>query len=171
MNRSTIVFALGVIACSAFLVVPLRAAQSPALDPGNEIVCGIGVAGVLDSHQLGFAFAQVRFPQEWHGIRPWVGLDVIAGGAFWIGGGIRYDIDIRDAWRVTLSSGPGYFNDGGVLPLGYDLEFVSTFEVSMKVGRTARAGLSFGHISNASLGHTNPGSELARVFFSMPIGR
>jgi len=43
--------------------------------------------------------------------------------------------------------------------LGYPLEFKSEVQVSLELSDSTKLGMSYNHISNASLGSKNPGAN------------
>jgi len=60
---------------------------------------------------------------------------------------------------ITPSFAPGYYNSGDGKDLGYPLEFKSEVQVSLNLSETTEFGMSYNHISNASLGTKNPGAN------------
>ena len=76
--------------------------------------------------------------------------------------GLRKDIEVSSKWNFTPSFALGYYDRGKSLDLGYNLEFRSQIEFSYALGES-RIGFNLNHISNASLGDTNPGTESATV--------
>tara|TARA_Y100000590_G_scaffold164167_2_gene188119 strand:+ start:257 stop:769 length:513 start_codon:yes stop_codon:yes gene_type:complete len=60
---------------------------------------------------------------------------------------------------ITPSFAPGYYNYGDGKDLGFPLEFKSEVQVSFNLSDTSQLGLSYNHISNASLGDKNPGAN------------
>ena len=59
----------------------------------------------------------------------------------------------------TPSFAPGYYNYGNGKDLGYPLEFKSEVQLSFDLGENSHLGMSYNHISNASLGTKNPGAN------------
>ena len=76
--------------------------------------------------------------------------------------GLRKDIEVSSKWNFTPSFALGYYDRGKSLDLGYNPEFRSQIEFSYALGES-RIGFNLNHISNASLGDTNPGTESATV--------
>ena len=76
--------------------------------------------------------------------------------------GLRKDIEVSNNWNFTPSFALGYYDRGKSLDLGYNLEFRSQIEFSYALGES-RIGFNLNHISNASLGDTNPGTESATI--------
>ena len=60
---------------------------------------------------------------------------------------------------ITPSFAPGYYNYGSGKDLGYPLEFKSEVQMSLNLSDTTHLGMSYNHISNASLGTKNPGAN------------
>ena len=60
---------------------------------------------------------------------------------------------------ITPSFAPGYYNYGSGKDLGYPLEFKSEIQMSFNLSDSSHLGMSYNHISNASLGTKNPGAN------------
>ena len=60
---------------------------------------------------------------------------------------------------ITPSFAPGYYNSGDGKDLGYPLEFKSEVQMTFNLSETSNLGMSYNHISNASLGTKNPGAN------------
>ena len=60
---------------------------------------------------------------------------------------------------VIPSFAPGYYNYGNGKDLGYPLEFKSEVQMSFNLSDSSHLGMSYNHISNASLGTKNPGAN------------
>ncbi len=60
---------------------------------------------------------------------------------------------------ITPSFAPGYYNYGDGKDLGYPLEFKTEVQVSFNLSDSTHLGMSYNHISNASLGNKNPGAN------------
>ena len=61
--------------------------------------------------------------------------------------------------NVTPSFAPGYYHQGEGKDLGHPIEFKSEVQVSLDLGDTTNFGMSYNHVSNASLGEKNPGAN------------
>ena len=66
-----------------------------------------------------------------------------------------------ELWFITItpSFAPGYYNYGSGKDLGYPLEFKSEIQMSFNLSDSSHLGMSYNHISNASLGTKNPGAN------------
>ena len=78
------------------------------------------------------------------------------------------DIGISEKWFFTPSFALGYYDRGDSKDLGYNLEFRSQIEFSYKL-KSSRIGFNLNHISNASIGDTNPGTESATISLIRPF--
>ena len=61
--------------------------------------------------------------------------------------------------KVTPSFTPGFYKEGEGKDLGHPLEFKSEVQVSFDLSKNTNLGMSYNHISNASLGDKNPGAN------------
>ena len=61
--------------------------------------------------------------------------------------------------NFTPSFTPGYYNEGSGKDLGHALEFKSEIQLSLELPKNSQFGLSYNHLSNASLGDKNPGAN------------
>ena len=61
--------------------------------------------------------------------------------------------------NFTPSFTPGYYNEGNGKDLGHALEFKSEIQLSLELPKDSQFGLSYNHLSNASLGDKNPGAN------------
>ena len=68
----------------------------------------------------------------------------------------EYDLGM---FTLTPSFAPGYYNSGDGKDLGSALEFKSEVQLSLDLLNNSQLGLSYNHISNASLGDKNPGAN------------
>ena len=60
---------------------------------------------------------------------------------------------------ITPSFAPGYYNYGDGKDLGSPLEFKTEVQMSFDINDSTYLGMSYNHISNASLGDKNPGAN------------
>ena len=97
-------------------------------------------------------------------------LSPITGGfiteknAFYLYTGAQAEYDLG-LFTITPSFAPGYYNYGDGKDLGSALEFKSEVQVSLNLSDSTEFGLSYNHISNASLGDKNPGANSYMVNF------
>ena len=74
----------------------------------------------------------------------------------------EYDLGI---FTITPSFAPGYYSSGDGKDLGHSLEFKSEVQMSLNLSDTTQFGMSYNHISNASLGDKNPGANSYMINF------
>ena len=101
--------------------------------------------------------------------KPFSGLMVNSEGALYFYAGFYYDIALNDFLYLTPSFSPGIYTKNKSKDLRYILEFKSQVEISILFNHGARIGLSFNHISNASLGKKNPGVESLAITYIFPL--
>jgi len=75
---------------------------------------------------------------------------------FYTGVQAQYKIGAID---ITPSFAPGYYNEGNGKDLGHALEFKSEVQLSLELPKQSQIGISYNHLSNASLGDKNPGAN------------
>ena len=91
-------------------------------------------------------------------------LSPITGGfltenqAFYAYTGVEWNFDIGPL-NLTPSFAPGLYGEGNGKDLGHILEFKSEFQASFNFSESSKLGMSYNHISNASLGDKNPGAN------------
>ena len=91
-------------------------------------------------------------------------LSPITGGfltensAFYLYSGVQAEYDLG-FFTITPSFAPGYYNEGSGKDLGAPLEFKTEVQMTLNLSDTTHLGMSYNHISNASLGSKNPGAN------------
>ena len=97
-------------------------------------------------------------------------LSPITGGfiseksAFYLYTGAQAEYDLGFL-TITPSFAPGYYNSGDGKDLGSALEFKSEIQMSLNLSDSTEFGMSYNHISNASLGDKNPGANSYMINF------
>ena len=89
-------------------------------------------------------------------LSPVTGGFLTENNAFYLYTGVQAEYELGFL-TLTPSFTPGYYNYGDGKDLGYPLEFKSEIQVSFDLSDTSHLGMSYNHISNASLGTKNPG--------------
>lgn len=155
--------------------IPVHAAEPGASHAVQEIHTSSGSFNVLNHDPLpeagwGVSFAPRRFrwlPRWMPELSPAVGGMATSDGSLYAYAGFRWDVPLGEAWRFTPQWATGlYYTPPGGRSLGGPLEFRSGIELSRRLGRRGRIGLSFYHLSNAGLYERNPGSESLVVIYS-----
>ena len=107
-------------------------------------------------------------------LKPFVGFETTSDVAAYFLTGIYLEDDIgalfsgkSSNYKLTPSFGVGIYDDGSGKKLGHTIEFRTTLEVSYQLKNKNRIGFSFGHISNADLGSSNPGVEIISLSYQV----
>ena len=82
---------------------------------------------------------------------------------FYTGAQAEYDLGL---FKFTPSFAPGYYNSGDGKDLGSVLEFKTEVQLSLNLSDSTEFGMSYNHISNASIGDKNPGANSYMFNFS-----
>ena len=91
-------------------------------------------------------------------LSPVTGGLITADNAAYVYTGVQGQYKIG-ALNFTPSFAPGYYNEGNGKDLGHALEFKSEIQLSLELPKDSQLGLSYNHLSNASLGDKNPGAN------------
>ena len=91
-------------------------------------------------------------------LSPLTGGFLTENNAFYLYSGVQAEYDLGFL-TLTPSFAPGYYNYGNGKDLGYPLEFKSEVQLTFDLSESTHLGMSYNHISNASLGSKNPGAN------------
>ena len=84
-------------------------------------------------------------------VSPITGGFLTENNAFYLYTGIQWELNVGPV-KITPSFAPGYYNYGSGKDLGYPLEFKSELQFTLDLPKGTEMGMSYNHISNASLG-------------------
>ena len=127
------------------------------------------VNDTVDSSEIRFEYLYANnFLKNNYDLKPFLGVMRNGDNGKYIYSGLRKDIEISEKWFFTPSFALGYYDRGDSKDLGYNLEFRSQIEFSYKL-KSSRIGFNINHISNASIGDTNPGTESATISIIRPF--
>ena len=127
------------------------------------------VNDTVDSSEIRFEYLYANnFLKNNYNLKPFLGAMRNGDNGKYIYSGLRKDIGISEKWFFTPSFALGYYDRGDSKDLGYNLEFRSQIEFSYKL-KSSRIGFNLNHISNASIGDTNPGTESATISLIRPF--
>jgi hypothetical protein len=90
-------------------------------------------------------------------------------GAVYLFSGFYIDIPLASFLYITPSFAPGLYHKCNSKNLDFELEFRSQIEMAIRLENNIRVGVSFSHISNASLGKINPGVESLALTYVIPF--
>jgi len=91
-------------------------------------------------------------------ISPITGGFVTENSAAYIYTGFEWNVKMGEL-TFTPSFAPGLYHKGDGKDLGHALEFKSEVQLSFNLSQSSKLGLSYNHVSNASLGDKNPGAN------------
>ena len=91
-------------------------------------------------------------------VSPVTGGFVTENSAAYIYTGIEWNVDMG-GMIFTPSFAPGLYHEGDGKDLGHVLEFKSEVQLSYASSDNTSFGISYNHVSNASLGDKNPGAN------------
>jgi len=91
-------------------------------------------------------------------ISPITGGFITENSAAYIYTGIEWNVDLG-GMIFTPSFAPGLYHEGDGKDLGHVLEFKSELQLSYETSEKSSFGVSYNHVSNASLGAKNPGAN------------
>ena len=91
-------------------------------------------------------------------LSPITGGFVTENSAAYIYTGVEWNVDMGGL-TFTPSFAPGLYHEGNGKDLGHVLEFKSEVQLSYDISNKTSLGVSYNHLSNASLGSKNPGAN------------
>jgi len=91
-------------------------------------------------------------------LSPITGGFVTENAALYAYTGVEWNFDLGPV-NFTPSFAPGLYGEGDGKDLGHILEFKSEVQASFNLSENSQLGMSYNHISNASLGDKNPGAN------------
>ena len=92
-------------------------------------------------------------------VSPITGGFITDNSAAYIYTGVEWNVDMGSGLMFTPSFAPGLYHEGNGKDLGHILEFKSEVQLSYIPSDSTRLGVSYNHVSNASLGDKNPGAN------------
>ena len=90
---------------------------------------------------------------------PITGGFITENSAVYVYTGVEWNYIISDKLKFTPSFAPGIYHEGDGKDLGHALEFKTEVQLSYSISENTNFGMSYNHISNASLGDKNPGAN------------
>jgi lipid A 3-O-deacylase len=159
------------LAAAALVGPALMAGPASAQDPAFVTLGGGYYDVVRGDNQAADFRLEYRSDLELWIAKPWAGVEVTSDGAVYVAAGLLTDIYFGNRIVVTPQAGVGYYYNGDGPDLGYELEFRTGVEVGYRFDNRSRLAVGLSHISNASLGEDNPGTEILTFTYSIPVGR
>jgi lipid A 3-O-deacylase len=97
-------------------------------------------------------------------VSPITGGFITENSAIYIYSGVEWNFDLGGI-NLTPSFAPGLYEEGDGKDLGHTLEFKTEVQLSYDISNNTSLGVSYNHISNASLGDKNPGANSYEINF------
>jgi lipid A 3-O-deacylase len=91
-------------------------------------------------------------------ISPITGGFITENSAAYIYTGFEWNVEMG-ALTFTPSFAPGLYHEGDGKDLGHVIEFKSEVQFSYAFSKDSKIGVSYNHVSNASIGDKNPGAN------------
>ncbi|RCK42306.1 acyloxyacyl hydrolase [Thalassospira xiamenensis] len=111
-----------------------------------------------------------RFQHAMFGVlRPITGVMVTSDKAAHGYGGLAMDVLWGDHFVSSIYTSVGAYHQGDGEDLGHWIEFRSGLELGFRFDSRERLSLGIAHISNASIGDENPGTEILSLTYAIPI--
>lgn len=159
------------LAFLSLLAVLAMGAPAQAQDP-SFISVGVGWYDINDDQDAVDVRLEYRSKEKFLGfIKPWLGVELTSDVAAYGAVGILTDIFFGRRVVLTPSFGVGLYTDGDGKDLGSPIEFRSQIEIGYRFDDRSRLALAFSHISNAHLDEQNPGTEIATIYYHIPLSR
>ena len=156
----------------AIVLFATMALNNPATadDEPAFISLGAGATGVIADRKQGAAFnIEYRSDYELWKIRPFAGGFATSDASLYGYFGFLLDIYFGNRWVLTPNTAVGAYTGGDGEDLGHVIEFRSGFELAYRFDDRSRLGVAVHHLSNASIGDENPGTETALIYYSIPL--
>ena len=155
------------------LLAVFATAQPVRADDPDFLSVGVGAFDWNRQKDTGAEFRlEYRSDFKLGFVKPFAAVAGASSGHGFIGAGLLVDLFFGRRIVVTPSFAPHfYFGGDDDLDLDYPLEFRSQLEIAYRFDDRSRLGLAISHYSNASLGDTNPGTESAILYYSIPLNK
>ncbi|MEK9661933.1 MAG: acyloxyacyl hydrolase [Alphaproteobacteria bacterium] len=159
------------ILAALILAAPVGATAAGAADDEPDFL-SIGAGWYDFNDDKDAVDGRIEYRSNWKMlgfVKPWAGVEFTSDAAFYGVAGVLVDIYFGRRVVVTPSFGVGAYADGDGKDLGNTIEFRSQIELGYRFDDWSRVSLAVGHISNAGLGDSNPGTEIATIYYHMPL--
>ena len=156
-----------VVLIFSFIFIPVASAENQ-----NSWSFSMGQFDVNDSNDSSEIRLERLSEKNMFGdmeLKPFFGFMMNGDDGKYLYSGLRKNYSISSKWIFTPSFAAGYYDRNGSKDLGHNIEFRSQIEFSRDIGNQNRIGFNLNHISNASIGDTNPGVESATISIIRPF--
>ncbi len=101
--------------------------------------------------------------ESFYGLKPYANV-FLADETYYVGAGMVKEFALSQRWQVGFGATVGYYDtDKESLELGHDVEFKTKLYLGYEVMQGHHIRVEYGHISNADLGNSNPGMNMALI--------
>jgi len=144
--------------------LPLFSEEKKKIDSDHQYNFFVGNFDFSDDKQaavlFGFQHQNETLERETFlgNVSPITGGFITANSAAYIYSGIEWNMNIG-SFEFTPSFAPGLYHEGDGKDLGHILEFKTEVQLSYGLSESTSFGMSYNHVSNASLGDKNPGAN------------
>ena len=155
-----------------FFALMLSSVLMPATAEAEDLSAwafSIGSFEFIDSRfealEVGIEYRFDTFPFWFMELQPVLGVSGTDEDQIWAYGGFRWDLT-DGPWIPTIGFAVAAYDEGDGKDLGGVIEFRSSIDLAYQFDNGSRLGLSFYHLSNASIYDINPGSESLVLTYS-----
>ena len=141
-----------------------------AEEPGDYISISTAAFDILQNDapsvegRLEYRVNSIELP-----LKPFIGFMANTDGGRYIYSGLFFEISLTTFFNLVPSIASGVYIKNFSKDLHSLLEFRSQLEAIFILSQNLKAGISFCHISNASLGDANPGVESVAFTVQIPV--
>ncbi len=162
-------FCLRAVGTALLLLALLFDTRAHAGDDPSFVAFHVGGYDVNDNETAGQFNLEYRSGwDDWY-LKPFAGVMATTDAAIYGYLGVMLDIYLGRRLVLTPNFAAGLYSDGDGKDLGNVVEFRSGIELAYRFDNRMRLGVSFHHISNASIGDINPGTETLTLVLSLPL--
>ena len=148
----------------SFIFSTLTAEEKKIDNKNNELNFYTGMFDFSDKGKRSALFGvqhqnEELFRESFLGnLSPVTGGLITADNSLYVYTGVQANYELG-LLKLTPSFTPGIYNQGDGKDLGSPIEFKSEIQLSFDLSPSSMFGMSYNHISNASIGEKNPGAN------------
>ena len=166
MRSNKFVWAAALIVACLTGLAPLPAAAD---DDPDFLRLAAGRYDINDNREAIEFRAEYQSDYKLWIFKPFGGAMATTDGAVYGYAGFVTDFYFGRRFVLTPSLAAGLYHNGDGKDLGHVVEFRSSMEIAYRFDNRSRLGISFYHLSNASLSEDNQGTEILSLNYSIPL--
>jgi hypothetical protein len=167
------------VACALCLAVSLLISTGASAQEDDLVVAAAGIFDITDLEdeapegRLEYlaGYRVLDYGPYFRGFGPVVGIMANGDGGVFGYGGVFADIRLDERVMVRPEAGLGGDRRGDSRELGGVFQFHLSVDVAYRFDGGQRLGITFAHISNASVNGRNPGNDSLLLTFAVPLDR